>query len=90
MGAALVGLVTTFPQLIWISENKSQVFLIVTVMLLFSGWLLWRAQFQPCPIEPELRRACLRSRQLSLWIWIVSVVIAFCGSFFAFVLPSLK
>ena len=39
-GAAVVGLITTFPQLIWLSEHKAAVFGIATALLVLSGLLL--------------------------------------------------
>src|SRR3990170_2333314 len=48
-GAALAGLVTAVPQLIWLSEHKAAVFGLAFVMLGLSGALLWRARRLPCP-----------------------------------------
>src|SRR3954471_9557485 len=62
-GAALAGLVTAVPQLIWLSEHKAGVFGLALAMLALSGALLWRARPMPCPAHPRLARTC---RQLRL------------------------
>jgi hypothetical protein len=38
-GASLVGLVSAFPQLVWLSEHKNLVFAIAAALLLASGVL---------------------------------------------------
>src|SRR5919106_5836222 len=43
-GAAVVGLVSTFPQLVWLSEHKALVFGIAGVLLAGSGVMIWRAR----------------------------------------------
>jgi hypothetical protein len=43
-GAALAGLVTAVPQLVWLSEHKPLVFGLAGTMLAISGAMLWRAR----------------------------------------------
>ena len=88
-GAALAGLVTAVPQLIWLSEHKGIVFGVAAVALVASTAALWRARSAPCPVDPALARACLRLRRLS---WVLNSVAVGCfavGVTFAFVLPRL-
>ena len=40
-----------------------------------------------CPVDPALRAACLKTRVVSLQIYLVSVLIFCIGGLFAFVLP---
>jgi hypothetical protein len=86
-GAALVGLISAFPQLVWLSEHKAGVFLLAALLLAGSGVLLWKARRLPCPVEPEAARACVRLRRVSAWLYGVSVAAFASGSLFAFVLP---
>ena len=88
-GATLAGLVSTFPQLIWLSEHKLAVFSLAGLMLAGAGFLQWRARFLPCPADPKLAAACTRTRRVSQWIYGVSVAIYLIGVLFAFVLPLL-
>ncbi|WP_249660913.1 hypothetical protein [Variovorax sp. PCZ-1] len=88
-GAALSGLVGAFPQIVWLSEHKVSLFIFAGLMLAASGGLQWVNRNAPCPIDPALRDACLRTRKVSLRVYWVSVGIYLVGGFFAFVLPLL-
>lgn len=89
-GAALSGLVSAVPQIVWLSAHKALVFGIAGLMLLAAGGLQWRARNAPCPIDPQLARACARARKWSTWTYVVSVSIFLVGAFFAFVAPLLS
>lgn len=88
-GAALASLVAVFPQIVWVSENKELVFLISTVLMVIGGIVQWRNRFAPCPIDPKLRQACLRTRKVSLTIYLISLVLLMIGGWFAFIQPLL-
>ncbi|MCE2658632.1 MAG: hypothetical protein LW854_10360 [Rubrivivax sp.] len=87
LGAALAGLVSTVPALVWLSEAKGLVFGLAGAMLAAAGVLQWRARSAPCPLDPRLRQACLRTRRWSRGVWVAAVVVYATGAFFAFVLP---
>lgn len=89
-GAVLSSAVSAFPQLIWLSEHKVEVFGFATVMLAVSGAMQWRARSLPCPADPALAAACTRTRKTSLWVYLISVIIYLIGGFFAFVAPLLN
>jgi hypothetical protein len=86
-GAALAGLVTAVPQLIWLSAHKALVFGIAAAALVASGILLHRARLAPCPADPALARTCARLRALSHWTWAIAAATTALGALFAFVLP---
>jgi hypothetical protein len=88
-GAALAGLVTAVPQLVWLSEHKALVFGLAGVMLALSGALLWQARRLPCPADPALARTCARLRRFSVAVWWLAVLATAAGAVFAFVLPAL-
>lgn len=88
-GAAMAGLITNFPQLVWLSEHKLGLFAVAGLMLLIAGLLQWRAKSLPCPADPALAIACIRARKISRWIYIFSVAIFAVGFFFAFIAPML-
>jgi hypothetical protein len=88
-GAALVGLVSAFPQLVWLSEHKIAVFVFAGVLLAGSGLMIWRARSAPCPADPGAARACARLRRVSAVLYGVSLVSFIAGALFAFVLPAL-
>jgi hypothetical protein len=86
-GAALVGLVSAFPQLVWLSENKAWVFGITALLLAVSGALLWHARSLPCPADPAAARSCTLLRRVSGILYLVAVGSFGLGAFFAFVVP---
>jgi hypothetical protein len=86
MGSVMAGLVGTFPQMVWISRHKPEVFGAAALLLFLGGILQWRARNAPCPLDPDQARACDSARRLSIRIYWVSVVLFAIGAFFAFVL----
>lgn len=89
-GAALAGLVSAVPQLIWLSEHKAVVFGLAFVLLALSGAMLWQARSLPCPSDPALARACMALRRASHVVWFIAVACTTLGAVFAFVLPVLR
>ena len=88
-GAALAGLVTVVPQLIWLSEHKPPVFGIAGAMLLLSGATLWVGRRAPCPTDPSLARSCMRLRRWSALLYATALGSYALGGTFAFLLPVL-
>lgn len=90
MGAAMAGLVTAVPQLVWLSEHKAWVFALSGAAILLSALMQRRAARRlPCPADPAEAAACARLRRLSaaaLWlgaaVWTV-------GFFFAYLAAPL-
>jgi hypothetical protein len=88
-GAVVVGLVSTFPQLVWLSEHKALVFTAAAALLAASGFMIWHARSLPCPVDPVAARSCTRLRRISAWLYAVSLLAFLAGAVFAFVLPAL-
>jgi len=88
-GAALAGLVSAVPGLVWLSAHKALVFGVAGAGLAAAGWMQWRARFLPCPVDPALAAACMRTRRVSAVVYFVGVGIYALGAFFAFALPAL-
>ena len=88
-GAVLVGLVSAVPQLIWLSEHKMLVFGIAAILLALGGAAIAWAWRQPCPVDPELGRKCMRLRRASAWLYAISSAIFLLGGVFALALPLL-
>lgn len=89
-GAALSSLVSVFPQVVWLSEHKAGLFVFAGTMMVASGLLQWRNRTAPCPTDPALRDACLRTRKVSAVVYGVSVAFYLIGGWFAFVQPWLS
>jgi len=86
-GAALAGLVTAVPQLIWLSEHKPLVFGVAGGFLIASGAALRYGRSLPCPADPSAARACQRLRRVSAMLYGVAAASFAVGAAFAFVLP---
>lgn len=84
-GAALVGLVSAFPQLVWLSEHKIGLFIVAGGLLVISGVIRYLARNAPCPIDVAEAKACMRLRRASARLYWFSVGIYAIGFFFAFV-----
>jgi hypothetical protein len=89
-GAALAGLVTAVPQLVWLSEHKSLVFGIAIAFLAISGIALWYGRSMPCPPDPDAARSCRRLRRISALLYGLALASLLLGATFAFVLPALN
>lgn len=84
-GAALAGMVSTFPFLVTLTEHKVLVFSIAGVLLTVSALLQYRARHAPCPIDPVLAKQCDRLRRMSIYITVFSAAVYLIGFFFAFI-----
>lgn len=88
-GAALAGLVTAIPQLVWLSEHKPPVFGIAFALLIVSGGATWYSRSMPCPTDPVAARSCKRLRRINAALYSIALVSFALGLTFAFVLPRL-
>ncbi len=86
-GAVLSSLVSALPGLVWVSEHKDGVFLLAGAMLAAAGVAQWRSRNAPCPVDPALRKACLRTRRASAAVYGLSVALFVVGGWFAYVQP---
>jgi hypothetical protein len=85
--ATLTSLISTFPQLIWVSEHKPIVFGLAGAMLVIAGYLQWQSRNAPCPADAALAVVCAKTRKNAMLIYWVSVAIFAVGVFFAFIAP---
>ncbi len=88
-GATLSSLISAFPQVVWLSEHKEAWFALSGAALVASGWMQWRNRTAPCPLDPRLRSACLRTRSASRQVYFVSLAFYGVGAWFALVQPLL-
>ena len=89
LGAAVIGLVSTFPQLIWLSEHKVGLFIFAGIMLTISGITRYLTRNAPCPADPVKAKACTRMRRFSLGIFLFSLGMYLVGFYFAFIAAKL-
>src|SRR5689334_9755817 len=83
-GAALASVVSSVPQLVWLSEHKIPLFVFAGLMLALSGIAAYRNRRAPCPTDPVQAASCIRLRHWSARIFYLSAAIYAIGFFFAF------
>jgi len=83
MGATVAAMTSSFPIVIVLSQQKAWVFSIAALLLMTSGWLLYRPA-RSCPIEPAAAQACARAHLwnrrvfwLSAAIWCLGLIAAY-------------
>ncbi len=85
VGAALAGVVSAVPQLIWLSQHKTGLFIFAGIMLTISGVSRYASRNLPCPADPQKARTCARLRRVSLIVFCVSLLLYCIGFYFAFI-----
>jgi hypothetical protein len=88
-GAALVALISNFPQLVWLSEHKLWVFGIAGILLVVSTLMIWRARRLPCPADSVWGRRCARLRRVNTVLCALALLSVAAGATFAVLLPAL-
>jgi len=89
MGAALVGLVSAAPWLVWLSAHKEAVFAVSALMLSLSWIAVWRQRYVPCPADKQLALACQRLRTFSWWMVGIANSLYVLGFTVAIILPKI-
>ena len=84
-GAVFAGLTSSIPQLIWISENKTGVFVLAGILIGISGYFEYLNKQSSCDLKSQ--EICMKTRSWSKKIWLISLVFYFIGLFFSFLLP---
>lgn len=83
LGATVAAITSTAPFLVSLAMHKAWVFAGSGLMLLVSGWLLFRPG-RACPSDPELGRLCERADRWNRRIHGLSAVIWGVGFFAAY------
>lgn len=83
-GAAMAGLASNVPGLIFLSAHKGWVFSIAALMMAGAWYARWHTRNAPCPADPAKAKACARLRAFGgATLWVASFLLAV-GAFFAF------
>ena len=86
-GATLASLTNVFPQLIIISQYKVLISFITLIILLVAGVMIKKSEALPCPVDPNLRTICLKTRKNSKTLYYLSVIIFASASVFTYLVP---
>jgi len=87
-GAVMASLVTNVPQLVWLSEHKTPLFIFAALMLVISGVTTYLNRHAPCPIDPVQAKSCRRVRRFATSVFFTSLALYAIGFYFAFVAAS--
>ena len=87
LGAALAGLVTNYPHITWLSEQKNLVFLIAGGLILCSVVIHWRTASISCPVDGDTAAACGTAKTWSQYVLYAAILFYAIGAFFAFAAP---
>lgn len=89
MGAAVAALTSAVPILITLSKHKEWVFALSGLMLLLTGWLIYR-NGRACPADPRQAAACERAQHWNRRVYWASVIVWGAGFFAAFLALPLR
>jgi len=89
LGATVAAMTSSFPFLIVLSQHKIWVFAFSGIMLLLSGFLMYRPG-RSCPSDPELAALCSKAGLWNLRIYWLSLVIWSIGFFAAYLALPLR
>ena len=86
-GAAFASFISVFPSLITLSIYKIELTLIAFTTMGIAGYFNFKSYTAPCPIDPELRKKCMRLRKQSRFIFYLSCGILIVATLFTYVVP---
>jgi len=84
-GAVMASLVTSVPQVVWLSEHKVALFSFGAVMLAISAVTTYLNRRAPCPADPTKAKSCRRVRRFATSLFFASLALYVIGFYFAFV-----
>ena len=87
-GASFANLITIFPFLISLSKYKITISLFAFFSILIGGYINYKTYYLPCPADPILGRACMKTRKRSRLIYYISVIIFLFASIFTYIIPG--
>jgi hypothetical protein len=89
LGTAVVAMTSAFPFLITLTQYKIWIFAFSGLMLLVSGYFLYRPG-SSCPADPLLAVACQRASRWNRRIFVASAIIWVIGFAAAYLLLPLR
>ena len=91
MGATFASLTASIPQIYWVAEHKTPLFIITGILLVVSYALMRHTKNLACPIDQgqAVKEACQTVRPATKWIFWVSVAMYIVGALFSYVIPRI-
>ena len=87
-GAVFANIISVFPALTVISRFKVEITVMTFIILVAVGVLHSKTAKMPCPVDPSLGRACLKSRKRSRIVYYLSCIVFTTASIFTFIVPE--
>ena len=87
-GAVFANIISVFPALTVISRFKVEITIMTFIILVAVGVLHSKTAKMPCPADPSLGRACLKSRKRSRNVYYLSCFLFVTASIFTFIVPE--
>ena len=87
-GAVFANIISVFPALTVISRFKVEITIMTFIILVAVGVLHSKTAKMPCPADPSLGRACLKSRKRSRIVYYLSCIVFITASIFTFIVPE--
>ena len=87
-GAVFANIISVFPALTVISRFKVEITIMTFIILVAVGVLHLKTAKMPCPADPSLGRACLKSRKRSRIVYYLSCIVFATASIFTFIVPE--
>ena len=74
-GAVFANIISVFPALTVVSRFKVEITVVTLIILVAVGVLHSKTAKMPCPADPNLGRACLKSRKRSRVVYYLSCIV---------------
>lgn len=89
-GSVLAALLSWFPALVLLSQQKGLVFGLAALALVLAGAALVHSASLPCPLDPSQARRCRQRLRQARWLYGLSCTAFAVGFSAAFLLPRLN
>ena len=87
-GAVFANIISVVPALTVVSQFKIEMTIATLIILIAVGVLHLKTAKMPCPADPTLGRACLKSRRRSRIVYYLSCMVFVTASIFTFIVPE--
>ena len=87
-GAVFANVISVVPALTVVSRFKIEITIATLIILISVGVLHSKTAKMPCPADPTLGRACLKSRKRSRIVYYLCCIIFAIASTFTFIVPE--
>lgn len=88
IGTTFASITAVFPQIHWVTEHKTLLFIVTGILLVISYILMKYSENLSCPIEAEVKReACQNTKHLTKWIFWIAVGMYGAGGLFSYIVP---